>query len=126
MSELKRLIRKDYQECVALMEMPADLRQALRAHERVPAFLDNLERELSAAKVGRMLSRVKIKETVYSLTEFFVNTVRRHGDEKIMSEVAKAAIKAKDQERKELEEAVDIAEAKAAIDGGPVHLEVPE
>jgi hypothetical protein len=120
------MIQSDYQECVALMDMPADLRQALRAHERVPAFLSNLERELSANKVGRFLTRTKLKKTVYDLTEFFVGTLKRHADERIMSDAAKAAIKGKAQERKELEEAVDIAEAKAAIDGGPIKLEVPE
>lgn len=122
MSELRRYIEADYRECVALTEMPADLKQALKAHERIPAFFKNLERELAQASKLGVLSRETIKHSVYSLTEFFINNVKREANERIMSDAMKAAAVQKATHRQEIEAAVDAAEEKAERTGGPVDL----
>src|SRR3990172_5198299 len=125
MSDLRRLIQQDYREAVAFTKMPDDLRRALKTHERIPAFLTNLERELSSHKVTKFLSRTKIKRIVYDLTAMFIKNAERVVNERMMSDAARWAIEKKASERKELETAVDLAEAKAELTGGPVMIEVP-
>ena len=89
---LGRLIKDAYQQRIKLADVPADLRQSLKAHERIPAFFANLERELSTVP---NLRQEQIIDAVYSLTDMFISAVKRAADERMISDVAKSAITAK-------------------------------
>jgi predicted nucleic acid-binding Zn-ribbon protein len=115
---LVELIRSAYQERVALAPIPRELRDALRAHERIPKFFDALEREI-AVLPERFRDRMVIKETVYSLTDTFIMNIRRVADERQLSDLArKAEIDARTEAAKRDEladrmnrgEAVDLSE----------------
>lgn len=132
MSDLRRLIERDYQDYVAMKPMDPELRRLLAAHERVPTFLRNLEVQFRHPKMQALMrkksppeQRMAIKICVHDMTDMFINHVVRKADERMMSEVAKAEIKAQEQRKKEIQEATDLAEAKAEIDGGPIVLEPP-
>jgi hypothetical protein len=73
-TSLRKTVVADYQEAVKLIEMPHELRRALKANDRVPGFLVKLEKEL--AKVHpKLLNRLTIKTTVYDMTTLFVKGV---------------------------------------------------
>lgn len=85
--DVKTLCRDDYQEYITLREMPTELRRALKSHERVPVFIDNLAKELYHLPFP--VSRETIKKCVYDLTEVFVRLVIKQSDERVMSDVEK-------------------------------------
>lgn len=92
MSDVRALCRADYQEYVAMAQIPRELKDALKTHERVPVFVDNLAREIKAierVRVGKRLDRMTIKKMVYDLTEMYIGAVKRQADERMMSEVAR-------------------------------------
>lgn len=78
----KKFIHEDYKEAIALAkDIPEELRRALKTNERVPIFFDNLEAQLRIAEArGIKLDRPMIKMMVYSLTEFFIKTVKAKAD----------------------------------------------
>jgi len=87
---LKNIVRADYQECVSLMvDVPSELKAALRTSERVPAFIDKLAAELEKSAKKVTLKREDIKQATYSLTEFFVNNFKKSAERKAMSDLAR-------------------------------------
>lgn len=74
----------DWQEFVKITPMPEDLKRALRADHKYPKFLENVARELKAAK---KVDRATIKMTTYSIAEWFVNMVKHKANERLMSDL---------------------------------------
>ncbi len=92
--DLKHLITSDYQEAVSLLPgIPGELRKALKSHQRVPVFIDNLVKEVSTLPKHLRPDRLKLKRIVYDLTNVFVMNVKRQAEERHMSELAKQAVK---------------------------------
>ncbi len=91
------IIRSDFEEFIRLdPSVPEGLRNSLRLTERVPAFVDNLAKEIAMVeRRGIKLDRLKIKELVYSLSAFFVHNLRTKADQMHMSDLAKTAIRTK-------------------------------
>lgn len=87
---LRELIRSAYQERVALSGIPEELKRSLKAHERIPKFFDNLERELAVLPAAYRTND-RIREAVYSLTDVFTGNVKRMADERQMSDLARSA-----------------------------------
>lgn len=112
--DLIHLVRRDYQEAVALADAPTELKRSLAAHERVPGFIDNLARELSRVPG---LKRETIKVAVYELTNLFIANVKRRADEMHMSEVEKHRRVAEYERAKEAEAMID------KLSGGTEHVE---
>lgn len=80
---IERLIIADYQERVALSpDIPADLRRALRTHERVPAFMSRLLAQIKQCeKKGLHLSRELIKQMTYDFTDMFIKAVKTKAEQ---------------------------------------------
>jgi hypothetical protein len=84
MSEIHELCRKTYQEYVRdCPTIPGDLKRALKAHERVPAFIDNVAREIRKLKFR--VKRETIESAVRDLTNFFVLAVKREAEQRVRS-----------------------------------------
>lgn len=97
------------------MEMPNELRRALKSHERVPTFINRLVVELS--KVDR-LRLDQIKDATESLTEIFVASVQAAKDQKALSplEVARINEKYKARRTMQLEVEAEILRERDMID----------
>lgn len=97
----------------ACKDMPDDLRASLKAHERVPLFIDNLAREILKVErsdhrfKGKPLTRDEIMGIVSDFTKTFIDSVKRQRDEAIMSEAAKKAIEHNDLRAREMRELAD-------------------
>lgn len=66
------------------MEMPEELRRALKSHERVPMFIDNLAREF-----GNLTFQAKketIVQAVHDMTKLFIVGVQANADAVRMSD----------------------------------------
>lgn len=110
---LRRLIQDAYAERVRLADVPDDLRTALRAHERVPAFFRNLEHEL--ARVPRLTS-AGITDAVYSLTDTFIAAVKRAAEQRAMSDAARSVIRDKADEADRRDKLADRLLAGQSVD----------
>lgn len=106
--QFKKWIEEDYAEAVRLLpDIPEELRRALKAHERIPVFFENLNRELFKMSLKHKMDRQTVKQLVYDMTNFFCINVRRMCDERVMSDIAKTVAQRKADEFKDLEATAD-------------------
>lgn len=94
----REMVIADFQERVRMNpDIPDDLKQALKTNDRVPMFVDNLVAEISRfdrlpKKVN--VDRMKLKDLVYSMTDFFCFALKKYKDEQGMSDIQKLMHKA--------------------------------
>lgn len=103
--DVRQMVITDYQERVAMRDdIPSELKRALKSHERVPLFVDNLTREINKipearakAKIRRAfkMDRMKLKNIVYDLTDIFINNVKAMAEQKAMSEAEQERLRKK-------------------------------
>lgn len=87
---IRNIIIQDYQECVQLApNIPDEFKRSLKAHERIPVFIDNLCSELEKVK---NLTREDIKMSVYNCTEVFMNLAKSKVDQKIVADATAAEL----------------------------------
>lgn len=105
-----KLIKESYIEAIALDQtIPLDLRSALRSHERMPLFLDNLAKQLAGAQANRIksnkdaLHEAQIKSIVYDFTKIFIDGVKREAENRYKSDVKKQLEMAQAQMLKDLD-----------------------
>lgn len=89
---LREMVVADYQERVALCSVPEDLKRSLKAHERVPQFVDNLVNEINRFPTKIKVDRVKLKYLVHQMTDIFILAVKTTAENKFKSEIEKNAI----------------------------------
>lgn len=89
---LRQIIEETYKQTVQQAEIPSDLRDALKANERVPQFLRNLEREL-AVMPSKLQTREQAVFATRELTLFFIRNVQRRANEMMLSDAEKMRIK---------------------------------
>lgn len=112
---LRDLVVKEYQQTITnSLEIPRELKDALRAHERMPAFMDNLCRELSNPLFAKY-SNNQLRGIVNDATMFFISLVKQRANEQMLSDLAK---------EKMLQEQRDKAIINKAADTGIVDEEV--
>jgi hypothetical protein len=106
----KKLVLDSYQEAVRLHPTAnSELKASLKAHERVPQFIDNMCKELdkvqtmAIAKRGKPYSEKHIKEIVYDMTNVFIMGVEEVARKRYESEARKYLEQRQAQERADLE-----------------------
>lgn len=106
----RKLVEQAYQEAIALNKnIPADLRDSLRRHNRMPLFLSNLALELEKAQtstLARGRSKIadnRLKEIVYDFTEVFIQGIKAEADRRYQSDIQKKLIEAEATRRADLE-----------------------
>lgn len=107
------LCRRTYRDAIEAMELNGDLKRALKTHERVPAFIDNLAKEFTSAK-GLKIKRDEVEKAVVDLTRWFVSAVTRHAEEKAMSQIARSMIKAQEKAKEDFKKEAESLEKKGA------------
>lgn len=114
-ASLRRLIIRYFQERVNQAPMENELRRALKVHERVPLFIDNMARELSRVKG---LTVTHVRDVTESMTDFFIETVKAHTEQRLLSpsEVQRLNFEYQQKRLKELEAEMSVREEKAKID----------
>lgn len=105
MSEIRAICRKAYQEYVKAQPYPTELKNALKAHERVPAFIDNLAREFS--KPGLKVNRETVEMAVRDLTNVFVSAVKIQAEQRLMNPLKIAMVKAEQARKAEMNQLAD-------------------
>jgi ethanolamine ammonia-lyase large subunit len=82
-SDLKSLVILHYQERIAeRQDIPNELRRALKTHERVPTFIENLHKEFL---LMRKVSKEQIRDATRSLTDVFIAAVRAKCEQRDLS-----------------------------------------
>lgn len=103
------LVKKTYQEAIALKQMPSDLRTALKYHERMPLMFKNLALELDKLQTSRILKKKKpfaekiIKDVIYDMVDIFISGVELEAKSRYESDMAKLAAQAEAQKAKDLD-----------------------
>lgn len=103
------LVKKTYQEAIALKQMPSDLRTALKSHERMPLMFKNLALELDKLQTSRILKKKKpfaekiIKDVIYDMVDIFISGVELEAKSRYESDMAKLAAQAEAQKQKDLD-----------------------
>lgn len=84
--------RKTYREYIENhLLIPTEFKRALKTHERVPRFIDNLSAQL--LKIPGGIKRENIKKCVEDMTEMFWRAAMRKADEAAMSPLERALIR---------------------------------
>jgi hypothetical protein len=91
-NEIRELVRKTYQNEINNGPYPEEFKRALKTHERIPVFFNNLVREMS--KPGLNPSRETIIMAARDLTKIFVAAVHKQAEERVMSPIRQAMMKA--------------------------------
>lgn len=112
MSELKRLCRETYQRTIKDAPFPKELKLALRSHERVPVFIDNLAKEIG--KISFKVKRETIEQTVRDMTLYFVEVVKFQAEDRVMSPIRAAMLKMEIEKKKALEKLSEALESQGA------------
>lgn len=104
---LRELVIDEYQRTVTNHPtIPKELKKALRVYERVPAFLDNITKEL-AAPAFKNHSNNQIRKIIEDSTVFFINLVQRRAEEKAMSTAEMNRLKQAEVDKAVLNKAAD-------------------
>ena len=107
---IQEMVTHDYNEYVRLsLTIPPDLKAALKSNERIPALFDSLTVQLTNAAKAKphLITRDVIKKVVYDFTELFITGVKSRAEQRIMSDVDRAAMDAKIKERQSVYESLD-------------------
>jgi hypothetical protein len=109
MNEIRKIVSETYRRTISDGAWPEEFKRALKAHERIPVFFDNLVKQLS--KPGLNPTRETIELATRDLTRVFAAAVHRKAEERIMSPVRQAMLKAQQSriaEMKKLGDALDL------------------
>lgn len=84
-------IRQYYHEAVRLADAPSDLKDALKSHERVPVFVDNLADQFRQIQEKRLkpIEEKHIREIVYEMTDLFIASVKAQAEERYQTQAQK-------------------------------------
>lgn len=106
----RRLVEETYRESIALNnKIPDDLRSALKAHERIPLFLNNLALELDKLQIHRQkkgqetFTDAKIKSIVYDFTDVFITGIKAEAEAKYQSDIQKQLMQKQIADAKDLD-----------------------
>ena len=110
MSEIRDLCRKAYQERIAALDINVEFKRALKTHERVPQFIDNLATEF--LNINHSVKRETIEKAVHDMTDFFVIGLQEKQKFQVMSDVAKMTIKKREDAKEEFRREAEALERK--------------
>lgn len=108
-TDIRAFCRRVYQDTIAKHEN-TELKRALKTHERVPAFIDNLARELGGLTFD--VKPATIEMCVRDMTNLFIRCVETGSKERLMSDLEKLRIKQREAEAEEFRK--EAAELEAA------------
>ncbi len=107
------IVRKAYRDYILRAPIPKELKRALGTHERIPAFIDNLAKEVRGIdiirkqKMKRPMTKAQIVWLAESMTEVFITGVRNQAKARMLSPLAHQAIQTEQDHLKILEQAAD-------------------
>lgn len=92
-AEIRKIVEETYRKVIKEGPYPDDFKRSLKTHERIPRFFDNLVRELSKPLLN--LKRETIELAATDMTRVFVRACFAKAEERVMSPVKKAMLKAR-------------------------------
>lgn len=106
-------MRTWYQEAVmANMEISSELKHALKAHERVPTFIDNMDQEVAKLQILRMkqgkpmYEEDQIKWLITKMTDVFVASLEVEAQKRHESDLERVLREQKVAEEKAMDDAL--------------------
>lgn len=109
--DYRPLVQRTYAAKIAsMLEIPSELRHALKAHERLPTFMQRVALELAqvqdlrATKGKPPVSEATIVATICDMTEVFISSVLMEASRKRETDLARIAREAEAQYQRELEQ----------------------
>lgn len=108
MGEIQTLCRKVYVETIEQAEINTELKRALRTHERVPVFIDNLARDFS--KLSMRVKRETIELAARDMTYIFIRAVDEKAKQAVMSDIAKMLVRKEHDDLEEFRRTAEILE----------------
>ncbi len=103
--EIRTICRRTYQKTIADdITIPSELRRALRTHERVPRFIDNLAQELSRVP---KITKEEIEVAARDMTGFFLVSFVVSAEQRVLSPIEKHRRQRIIDGRKEFRESVE-------------------
>lgn len=91
-AEIRKIVEETYRKVIKEGPYPEDFKRSLKTHERIPRYFDNLVRELSKPLLN--LKRETIELAATDMTRLFVRACFQRAEERVMSPVKKAMLKA--------------------------------
>lgn len=107
------LVTRAYQRALRELDIDAGLRQALKAHERVPKFIDCLSDEFTKLashrlKIGKPLPADRhLESMVKDITEIFIKGVQAKASQSYESEITRAMRKQETDRLRDLDSTID-------------------
>jgi hypothetical protein len=109
--DYRPLVQRTYASKIAsMLEIPSELRRALKAHERLPTFMERVALELAQVQDLRVtkgkapVSEATIVATICDMTEVFISSVLMEANRKRETDLARVAREAELQYQRELEQ----------------------
>jgi hypothetical protein len=106
-------VRRYYIDAVDKLDIPSDLRQALRANERVPQFVIKMAHEFKEAQEIRLrrgkpfFTQEQLKDVVYDYTKVFCKMLQTNYERMVENEHTRLAREAKASYKKDLENTIN-------------------
>lgn len=99
--DIKDLCRKTYADFIdSYPFLNSELRRALKTHERIPVFIDNLAKDLG--RLNHQVKRETVIKAVQDMTQFFIKTVEWQAQERLITPLEKALRKVRQSELAEI------------------------
>ncbi len=109
MNEIRKLVSETYRRTIQDGPYPTEFKRALRTHERIPAFFDNMVKEFSRPAMSKV-PRATIEAATVDMTNLFVTMVHRQAEERLMTPIKKAMMKAQADRIKDMKKLGDALE----------------
>lgn len=111
--DLMDVCRKAYQDTIRDSDYPSEFKRFLRTHERVPKFVDNLAKDFRN-HAGMKFTRDQIEYAVREATKLFVFAAHRQAEERVMSPLAKAVLKKREDDKETFRKEAEALDRKGA------------
>jgi hypothetical protein len=90
---IKKLLIATYQQTVKSVEVSPELKTMLKAHERVPGFIANLEREIALMQKSIKPTKQELIDMCRDLTVMFCKNIELKANQMMMSDAEKSRLK---------------------------------
>lgn len=105
--------RKAYQDCIRDSDYSSEFKRFLRTHERVPKFVDNLAKDFRNHR-GMNFTRDQIEYAVREATKLFAFAAHRQAEERVLSPLAKAVLKKREDDKEAFRKEAEALDRKGA------------
>jgi membrane-associated HD superfamily phosphohydrolase len=109
---IRDICREEWKRFVENADIDPEFKRALKVHERVPVFIDNLCRELMTVK---NVTKDDIIKAVRDMSGWFLTNAQRKAGEQMMSDATKSMMLKKQAEKEQFDKDVETIDKKGVM-----------